>query len=136
MNRLQRPWEALRLPLAISRQTQDTLISKTDMGLVGEILLTRLDDLQKAIMATRHPMFEAEKLVEQVQSFAELSSAVVKEIEVRRDGRFLYYSPNFEHMNNLLKFLTDNCCSLANLDCGTACAVTTPEAAQPKRKHA
>src|SRR5262249_20911943 len=33
MNRLQRPWEALRLPLMISRQTGDVLISKTDMGL-------------------------------------------------------------------------------------------------------
>src|SRR5258707_3636162 len=35
MNRLARPWEALKLPLLISRQTQDTLISATDMGLVG-----------------------------------------------------------------------------------------------------
>ena len=88
MNRLAKPWEALRLPMMISRQTNDTLISKTDMGLVGEILFARLDDLQKAIMATRHPMFEADKLLEQVQSFAELSSAVVKEIEVRRDGEW------------------------------------------------
>ena len=88
MNRLAKPWEALRLPMMICRQTQDTLISKTDMGLVGEILLTRLDDLQKAIMATRHPMFEAEALIVQVQGFAELSSAVVKEIEVRRDGEW------------------------------------------------
>ena len=88
MNRLQRPWEALRLPLAVCRQTGDALISKTDMGLVGEILLGRMDALQAAILATRHPKFEADILVSQVASFAELSSAIVKEIEVRRDGEW------------------------------------------------
>jgi hypothetical protein len=88
MNRLARPWEALRLPLSISRQTQDTLISKTDMGLVGEIIFTRMDLLQNSIMETRHPDFDAETLLENVASFAELSSAIVKEIEVRRDGEW------------------------------------------------
>jgi hypothetical protein len=88
MNRLVKPWEALRLPLMISRQTSDTLISQTDMGLVGEILFNRLDALQAVILSTRHPLFEAGTLLAQVQNFAELSSAVVKEIEVRRDGEW------------------------------------------------
>jgi DNA-binding transcriptional ArsR family regulator len=35
-------------------------------------------------------------------------------IEVRRDGRFLYYRPNFAHMNQLIGFLTENCCVLAD----------------------
>lgn len=39
----------------------------------------------------------------------------------RRDGRHLYYSPNFEHMSALVGFLTDNCCSLAEKGCDTAC---------------
>ncbi len=88
MNRLQRPWEALRLPMLVCRQTNDALISKTDMGLVGEILFARMDALQAAILATRHPAFEAETLLDQVANFSELSSAVVKEIEVRRDGEW------------------------------------------------
>lgn len=33
-------------------------------------------------------------------------------IDVRREGRFLFYRPNFSHMNQLLEFLTANCCSL------------------------
>jgi ArsR family transcriptional regulator len=57
-------------------------------------------------------------------------------IEARRKGRFIYYSPNFPHMNQLLEFLTDNCCSLADKDCGPACAVPTAEVAQPKRRRA
>ena len=39
----------------------------------------------------------------------------------RRDGRNLYYSPNFERMNSLVGFLTENCCSLAGEGCGTDC---------------
>jgi ArsR family transcriptional regulator, arsenate/arsenite/antimonite-responsive transcriptional repressor len=35
-------------------------------------------------------------------------------IDVRRDGRFLYYRPNFSHMNQLIGFLTENCCVLAD----------------------
>jgi hypothetical protein len=88
MNRLQRPCEALRLPMMICRQTNDALISKTDMGLVGEILFGRLDALQTAIMATRPGSLDAELLLAQVASFSDLSSSVVKEIEVRRDGEW------------------------------------------------
>ena len=28
----------------------------------------------------------------------------------RQDGRFIYYSANYEQMNALLGFLTENCC--------------------------
>ena len=57
-------------------------------------------------------------------------------IEARREGRFLFYSPNFPRMNQLLGFLTENCCVLAEKDCGPACGTPAPEAAQPKRKQA
>jgi ArsR family transcriptional regulator, arsenate/arsenite/antimonite-responsive transcriptional repressor len=57
-------------------------------------------------------------------------------IQARREGRFLFYSPNFSHMNQLLEFLTDNCCVLADKDCGPACGVPATEASQPKRKRA
>jgi hypothetical protein len=74
--------------LSISRRSQDTLISKTDMGLVGEILFARMDALRSAVMAVRHPQFDVEALLSNVAGFAELSSAIVKEIEVRRDGEW------------------------------------------------
>src|SRR5271163_4225296 len=57
-------------------------------------------------------------------------------IQARREGRFLFYSPNFLHMNQLLEFLTDNCCVLADKDCGPACGVPATEAIQTKRKRA
>ncbi|MBK9243246.1 MAG: winged helix-turn-helix transcriptional regulator [Burkholderiales bacterium] len=37
----------------------------------------------------------------------------------RQQGRFVYYAANFEAMNALVAFLTENCCAA---DCGPACA--------------
>jgi ArsR family transcriptional regulator, arsenate/arsenite/antimonite-responsive transcriptional repressor len=39
----------------------------------------------------------------------------------RREARNLFYSPNFERMNTLVGFLTENCCSLADQACGSGC---------------
>ena len=88
MNRLNRPWEALRLPMMISRKNDETLIAKTDMGLVGEILFDRMDTLKNSIQATRHPLFDAHQLMEEVKTFADLSSHIVKEIELKREGEW------------------------------------------------
>jgi hypothetical protein len=88
MNRLSRPWEALRLPLLVTRHTDEVLISKTDMGLVGEILFARMESLKETIQLTRHPLFSAEKLMDEVKAFADLSSNITKEIELKRQGEW------------------------------------------------
>jgi hypothetical protein len=88
MNRLSKPWEALRLPLLVTRHTDETLISKTDMGLVGEILFSRMEGLKLSIQATRHPLFDAGRLMEEAKTFADLSSHIVKEIEIKREGEW------------------------------------------------
>jgi hypothetical protein len=88
MNRLSRPWEALRLPLLVTRHADETLISKTDMGLVGEILFARMEALKESIQETRHPLFNADELMEEVKAFADLSSHIVKEIELKRQGEW------------------------------------------------
>lgn len=45
-------------------------------------------------------------------------------VQSRQEGRFIYYSTDYEQMNALLGFLTDNCCG------GRSCA----PAAVRKRK--
>ena len=50
----------------------------------------------------------------------------------RREGRNLYYSPNFGHMRGLVGFLTQNCCSLAGESCETVCRPDAGSAAQRK----
>jgi ArsR family transcriptional regulator len=42
--------------------------------------------------------------------------------ESRQDGRFIYYMANFEAMNDMLAYLTENCCG------------GNPEACKPKSK--
>lgn len=46
-------------------------------------------------------------------------------IHSRQEGRFIYYSANYEQMNALLGFLTENCCG------GRSCV---PSAASRKRR--
>jgi DNA-binding transcriptional ArsR family regulator len=57
-------------------------------------------------------------------------------VDVRRDGRFLYYRPNFTHMNRLVGFLTENCCLLADQGCGPECAPVEAEVSLTKRQRA
>jgi ArsR family transcriptional regulator len=57
-------------------------------------------------------------------------------VDVRRDGRFLYYRPNFAHMNQLVGFLTENCCVLADQGCGPECAPAEAEVSLSTRKRA
>ncbi|MBK7904096.1 MAG: winged helix-turn-helix transcriptional regulator [Proteobacteria bacterium] len=54
-------------------------------------------------------------------------------VAARKDGRFIYYSPNFERMRTLVGYLTDNCCSLAAI-CAPECA--SPVAVRRKKKSA
>ena len=53
-------------------------------------------------------------------------------VDVTRDGRFLYYSANFDQMNGILGFLTEHCCSLATSDCSDAAC--SPSKAPATRK--
>jgi DNA-binding transcriptional ArsR family regulator len=41
-------------------------------------------------------------------------------ISARQDGRFIIYSANFDTMNGVLSFLTDNCCG--GKPCGVKCS--------------
>ena len=39
----------------------------------------------------------------------------------RREGRRLFYGPDLQHMQKLVGFLTQNCCSLADKACDENC---------------
>jgi len=43
----------------------------------------------------------------------------------RQDGRFIYYAADFAAMNELLGFLTENCCAADCMSCGPASSATT-----------
>jgi hypothetical protein len=85
MNRLERPWEALRLPLTIARKAQEMPVASTDMGLVGEILFGDIESHAAAIRAARPDRFNADALVAHVEGFTALTAGMAKEVEMRRD---------------------------------------------------
>jgi len=54
-------------------------------------------------------------------------------VSARQDGRYIHYSANFGAMRELVGFLTDHCCSLADESCTTDCL---PVAQPARRKRA
>lgn len=38
-------------------------------------------------------------------------------IQARQEGRYVYYFASYEHMNQLLGYLTQNCCARDGVDC-------------------
>ena len=67
-------------------------------------------------------------LAEKIEIPAPTLSFHLKELQradllgVRREGRFLHYSANFATMQGLIDFLTEKCCSLADVECDSTCA--------------
>jgi DNA-binding transcriptional ArsR family regulator len=59
-------------------------------------------------------------------------------VRARQEGRFIFYAADFEAMNALLSFLTENCCAA---DCGPSCApaqastASTKSGARPARSN-
>ncbi|SFU44092.1 ArsR/SmtB family transcription factor [Pseudoduganella namucuonensis] len=49
-------------------------------------------------------------------------------VTARQDGRFVIYSANFDTMNGVLSFLTDNCCAGQGCLPSAKCTPTTTEA--------
>jgi ArsR family transcriptional regulator, arsenate/arsenite/antimonite-responsive transcriptional repressor len=47
-------------------------------------------------------------------------------VTARRESRFLYYSTRFDRMNELVGFLTDQCCSQADEACDAECKPIAP----------
>jgi DNA-binding transcriptional ArsR family regulator len=79
------------------------------------------------------------ELVEMIEIPAPTLSFHLKELQrsglvtSRRESRFLFYSENFETMQSLIGFLTDQCCSLSDEACDSSCK---PVSVAVKRRRA
>ncbi len=51
----------------------------------------------------------------------------------RQDGRFIWYAANFDAMNGLIAYLTENCCAGQTGACVTTCA---PKSRKTRRRFA
>ena len=70
-------------------------------------------------------------------SYFDISSFHIKElasaglVSARKEGRFIYYSANYGRMNELVAYLTENCCGQ-----DAACPPVCPPGIERKRKSA
>jgi hypothetical protein len=88
LGRLERPWEVLRVAAALTRKKSDTLIAATDLAVLGDLLFSDLDAYVKKLQAVRAVDFDSEAVLNDLASFAELSSGMVKELGIRREGKW------------------------------------------------
>ena len=51
----------------------------------------------------------------------------------RQEGRFIWYVANFDTMNGVIAYLTENCCGGKPELCGPVCAPTKPAKKQTRR---
>ena len=52
----------------------------------------------------------------------------------RQESRFIWYSANYETMNGLIAYLTENCCKGQPEACGVACSPKKKSPAAGRRK--
>ena len=57
-------------------------------------------------------------------------------VTVRRESRSMIYAAQFDTMNALLGFLTENCCAGVAEDCGPSCEAPASQSKSRSKKHA
>jgi hypothetical protein len=72
----------------MSRKTNEILFSQTDMGIVGDILLADMENLALDIASVRPDTLDPEALLNKLERFVQMSGGLVREIGVRRDGKW------------------------------------------------
>lgn len=86
LGRLDKPWEAMRLAGALSRKLDDVVLSRTDVGQIGETLLSDLDDCVERLSLMKRDELDGDAALAQVARFANISTGIVRELGIKRDG--------------------------------------------------
>ena len=86
--RLQEPHQVLRLARRIAHQRDDTVISQTELAVLGEDLLAGMEEIAAQAEAARPGRTDLEKMLEQVKRFTRLSKGLTSEIDLRRCGEW------------------------------------------------
>jgi len=82
LGRLAHPWQILRLARAFSWKSDDSLVSRTELAVVGELLLDDVDDIVQAAKQE----IDGDQLIRQLQEFVALFDGITGEIGIRKDG--------------------------------------------------
>ncbi len=85
MRHIVKPWQMFRIVKGVAHTNTDVLISRTDISIVGELLLL---DMEEAVdcLETFDPAEQPQDVSEKLKQFTHISRGITDEIGVRRDG--------------------------------------------------
>ena len=85
MRRIEKPWQMFRIVKGVAHTNTDVLVSRTDISIVGELLLL---DMEGAVdrMETIDPGEDPDAVVDALRRFTQISRGITEEIGIRRDG--------------------------------------------------
>ena len=85
MRHLEKPWQMFRIVKGVAHTNTDVLISRTDISIVGELLLCDMEDAVDCL-ETVDPALDPDTTLDELRQFTRISRGVTEEIGVRRDG--------------------------------------------------
>ena len=88
MARLSEPSQILRLARKVAHYRNDMLISRSELAVVGELLLADMDRIARNAEGKRPGQTDLDQLREEVRRFARISKGFTTEIDLRRHGEW------------------------------------------------
>lgn len=85
MRHIEQPWQMFRIVKGVAHTNTDVLISRTDISIVGELLLLDMEDAVDCLENV-DPAEAPDEVAEQLKLFTQISRGITEEIGVRRDG--------------------------------------------------
>ena len=87
IGRLLQPFPILKVIRALSRKLDDTLTSKSDLGIAGDIVISALEDDAGAVAkVSQNKDADEMDVVEKARRFAAAFKGITSDIGIRRDG--------------------------------------------------
>ncbi|MDP2122898.1 MAG: hypothetical protein Q8J92_00820 [Parvibaculum sp.] len=88
MARLAESWQILRLARKVAHYRNDMLISRSELSVLGDLLLADMDRIARSAEGKRPGQADLDKLLEDVRRFARMSKGFTAEIDLRRHGEW------------------------------------------------
>lgn len=88
MGRLSKPWEIMRLARKIALRNDDTMISQTDLSVLGNLLIEDMEAIGQQFKRIRPPEVDLLAIFEKAKRFADISSGMSREIDINRWGEW------------------------------------------------
>lgn len=89
IGRLLQPFPVLKVFRALSRKLDDTLTSRTDLGVAGDIVISALEkDAEAVAEAAESPNATETDVIAKARRFANAFKGITSDIGIRRDGEW------------------------------------------------